>query len=183
MAKPVTASTLIANLLPEVFQTEESALLHAAREADRLGATPPGRAMREISEHARRLMPELQKLAEARGHRPARRGKLLGRMFSNVRSLGADLLLSTEKSYRGTILGAHHGIGTILFLEDVAIASGDQELADFCAAWLSERKKLVDDAESDLTWFATHPDIATSRAKPPMVAKLRPLKATTVQAA
>ncbi len=182
MAKPVTASTLIANLFPEAFQTEESALTHAGREAERLGATPPGRSMRELSEHARRVMPELLRLAEARGHRPARRGKMLGRMFSNVRTLGADLLISTEKSYRGTILGAHHGVGTFLLLEDVAIASGDQELADFCAAWLSERKKLVEDAEGDLAWFAAHPEIATSRAKPPMVAKLRPIKVTAAAA-
>ncbi len=183
MAKRATASTLITHLLPEAFQTEESAVLHAAREADRLGATPPGRAMREIAEHARRVMPELERLAEARGHRPARRVTTLGRMFSNVRTLGADLMLSIEKSYRGTLLGAHHGIGTVLFLEDVAIASGDQELADFCGAWLSERKKLVEDAEGDLAWFAAHPEVALSRATPPVIAKLRPIRAATASAA
>lgn len=182
MAKPVTASTLITHLLPEAIQTEESATVQAAREADRLGAMPPGRAMREISEHARRVLPELRRLCVARGHRPARRGTMIGRMFSSVRTLGADLMLSMEKSYRGTLLGAHHGVGTLLFLEDIAIASGDQELADFCSAWVTTRKRLVDDAEDDLAWFAAHPSVALSRAKPPMVAKLRPIGAGAAQA-
>jgi hypothetical protein len=182
MAKTTTASTLIAHLLPEALQTEESAVLHCAREAERLGAAPPGRAMREISEHARRLIPTLQRLAEARGQRAARRGKMLGRVLSNVRTFGADLLLSMEKSYRGTLHGAHHGIGTFLFLEDAAIASGDQELADFCGGWLSERKRLVEDVESELAWFAAHPEVAMTRATPPIVAKIRPHRQTAASA-
>ena len=176
MAKPATSSRLIAHLLPEAFQTEESAVLHCGREADRLGATPPGNAMREISEHARRWMPTLERLANRRKLRVTRAGKMIGRVFSNMRAFGADLLLSMEKSYRGTLTGAHHGVGTFLLLEDAAIASGDQELADFCGAWLAERKRLVEQAESDLAWFAAHPDVALSRPKPPMVAKLRPIR-------
>ena len=178
MAKPPTASALIQHILPEAFQTEESAIVHGSREAERLGATPPGRAMREISEHARRVQPELQRLAAARGHKAARRATMLGRVFSNVRTFGTDLLVSTEKSYRGTLHGVHHGIGTFLFLEDAAIASGDQELADFCAGWLSERKRLVEDAERDLAWFADHPALAMARTKLPVLAKLRPIRAT-----
>lgn len=178
MAKPATLSTLIAHLFAEAFQTEESAIVHGGREADRHGMTPPGRAMREISEHARRVMPELQRLADARGHRSTRLGKTIGRVFSNVRTFGTDLLLSLEKAYRGTLHGVHHGIGTFLLLEDAAIVSGDQELADFCGAWLSERKRLLGEAENELAWFASHPDVALARAKPPVVAKLRPVRAT-----
>ncbi len=178
MAKRVTASALIPHLLPEAFQTETSAAVHCSREADRLGATAPGRAMREIAAHARRTLPELERLATARGQRAARKGSVIGRMFSNVRSYGTDLLLSVEKSYRGTLHGVHHAIGTFSFLEDVAIAIGDQELADFCASWLSERKRLMEEAESDIAWFADHPAIALSRTKPPVVAKLRPIRAT-----
>lgn len=185
MAKHPTASTLIQYLLPESFQTEESAIVHCSREADRLGAAPPGRAMREISEHARSLMPELQRLAKARGQlAAARRGSVLGRVFSNVRTFGSDLLLSMEKSYRGTLDGVHHGVGVFLFLEDVATARTDQELSDFCGAWLAKRKELIEDAERDLAWFAEHPDVALSRTKPPIIARLsRPLRPTPEPAA
>lgn len=174
MAKPTKASTLISNLFPEIFQTEESAILHCAREARRLGATPAGQAMREVSEHARRVMPALQRLAEARGHRPARGGKIIGRLFSNLRTFGADLLLSMEKSYRGTLLGAQHGVGAFLLLEDAAIESGDQELADFCAGWIAERKPLLENVEVQLSWFAAHADVALSRPTSSVVGRLAP---------
>lgn len=133
--------------------------------------------MREIAEHARRSLPELRKLAEARRQRLAGWGFVLGRVFSNIRTYGTDLLLSTERTYRATLHGVQHSVGTFLFLEDIAVAMSDQQLADFCGAWLSERKRLLDDAERDLAWFADHPAVALSRAKPPAIAKLRPLRA------
>ena len=89
----------------------------------------------------------------------------VGHMASLVRDFGTDLFLSSEKSYRATVLGVHHGIGAIALLEDVAIASNDQELADFCAEVLLERRSLVLAAEEELAWFAEHPGVAQSRAR------------------
>ncbi len=154
---------LIDRLWPEVFQTEESARSHPAREAKRLGNSPPAFAMRAVAAHAAQSLSRWQRLAADRGHEPSRLGRGLGNAFSIVRALGSDLLMSREKSYRATVLGIHHGIGVFALLEDAATASGDQRLADSCAAWLAERRALCATAEEALAWFAEHPALALSR--------------------
>lgn len=160
----VEASPLVTVLLPEVFQTEESALLHPQREANRLAGTPPAASMLAVSAHAKEALVNLRRLAEARGHEAAEGGTTIGKIFSVLRDFGTDLFLSSEKSYRATILGIRHGLGVFMFLEDAAIASGDQELADYCAEWLAKRTKLTEAVEHDLAWFADHPDVALTRA-------------------
>lgn len=173
MSKPTPITKLIVVLFPEAFQTEESAVRHCSREAERLGKVSPGIAMRDIAEHARRILPRLRELAQTRGVELAEAGSGIARTFSMARAMATDIALSQEKSYRGTLLGIHHGIGTFLLLEDAAVASGDQVLADFCAAWLAERARLAADVERELAWFAQNPDTALSRAAPPFVTKLR----------
>jgi hypothetical protein len=162
--KAVYASDLIVLLWPEIFQTEQSAQSHPAREAKRLGDSPPASAMRAVSKHAARSLSSLQRLAAARGHTPSILGRALGQAFSIARAFSSDLLMSREKSYRATVLGIHHGIGVFALLEDAATASGDQQLADYCAEWLAERKVLCGTAEDALAWFAEHPAIAAGRA-------------------
>jgi hypothetical protein len=164
--------SLVSVLLPEAFQSEESAVTHCAREAERYASAPPGIAMRAVSAHAARTLRELRELAEGRGEKDAYAGIAAGLGLSNLRSYAVDLLLSAEKSYRGTLLGVRHGMSTFLLLEDAAVAGGDQRLADFCRAWLAERTALVEGVERDLAWFAVHPDVALARAKPAFVAKL-----------
>jgi hypothetical protein len=164
MKKTKKPSPLVAVLLPEVFQTEESALLHPTREANRLAGTPPAAAMLAVAEHAKESLGALRRLVEERGQPGAKAGTTLGRIFSVVRDFGTDLFLSSEKSYRATILGVRHGIGVFLFLEDAAIASGDQQLADYCAEWLAVRTKLAERIEHELAWFAEHPEVAMTRA-------------------
>ncbi len=162
---PMT-SKLTKTLFPEVFQTENSAVLHPEREAKRLGgATPPARAMRAISAHATAALRRLHALAAKRGRDSAESGGLaIGRLFSILRAFGSDLVLSSEKSYRATILGARHGLGVFMLLEQAALVEGDRELADFCAEWIAERSKLVEGAERELAWFAQNPDVAMTRA-------------------
>jgi hypothetical protein len=155
---------LIHALFPEAFQSEDSANVHPAREARRLGSVAPSAPMLAVSAHARASLTQLDRLARARGYAGRRTGRVLGRAFSAVRDLTTDLMMSAEKSYRGTILGLHHGMGVFLLLEDAAIADGDQELADFCARWIETRSKLIADAERELAWFAQHPRAATVRA-------------------
>jgi hypothetical protein len=164
------ASDLIDLLWPEIFQTEESARSHAAREAKRLGTSPPARAMRAVSDHAMKSLGVLQPLAAARGRAPSMLGRALGQALSVARAFGSDRLTSSEKSYRGTVLGIHHGIGAFALLEDAATASGDQQLADFCTTWLAERRALCATAEEALAWFAEHPAVATGKAHAPKIA-------------
>lgn len=172
-SRPLSSSVvLVATLLPEAFQTEQSAASHCAREAERLGDASPSHAMLAIAEHATRTLRELTKLVELRGYGEPTGAAGIGRLFSNLRNFGTDLVLSSEKSYRATLLGLHHGIDTVMLLEDAAIANGDQGLADLCSKWLSERTSLVAEAERDLAWFAQNPELAMSRAKPAFMAKL-----------
>jgi hypothetical protein len=155
---------LIHALFPEAFQSEDSANVHPAREARRLGSVAPSAPMLGVSAHARASLTQLDRLARARGYAGRSTGRVLGRVFSAVRDLTTDLMMSAEKSYRGTILGLHHGMGVFLLLEDAAIAEGDQELADFCGRWIETRSKLIADAERELAWFAQHPRAATVRS-------------------
>jgi hypothetical protein len=172
MSKPTPIAKLVAILMPEAFQSEDSAVNHCGRDADRLGNVPPGVAMRDIAEHARHVLPRLGELAQSRGMSRAQAATALGRAMSNARALAVDIAMSQEKSYRGTLLGLHHGISTVLLLEDAAVVTSDQVLADFCKSWLSERTRLVADVERELAWFAQHPDAALSRATPPFVKKI-----------
>ena len=158
------ASELVAVLFPEVFQTEESAHVHPAREAKRLEGAPPAAGMLAVSVHAKASLERLRSLAEARGHAAAEKGTAIGKLFSTLRDVGTDVFLSSEKSFRGTILGMQHGVGVFLLLQHAAEASGDDELAMFCVEWLGERRPLIEQVERDLGWFARHPDVATSRA-------------------
>lgn len=166
MSKVKTASDLLDTLLPEAFQTEESARAHPAREAERLGATPPSAAMVAISRHAAASLVRLRELAEKRGKKAAKAGVGLGQLFSLVRTVATDRLYSSERSYRLTIVGVQHGIGLFVLLEEVAATAGDEELAAFCASLLRERRALCAAAEDALRWFAQHPAKAARKAHP-----------------
>jgi hypothetical protein len=164
-----TPSSLVAVLLPEVFQAEQSVATHCGREAARLGNVSAGLAMRAISNHAKLALPRLRELAVARGQDLARGRTTIGRLLSNMRDLGGDVVISQEKSYRGALLGIHHGVDAVLLLEDTAVAGSDQALADFCGRWLRERTRLVGEVERDIAWFASNPDEALRRAMPAFV--------------
>ena len=164
MSKVTTAADLLDSLLPEAFQTEESAREHPAREAGRLGATPPAAAMMAISRHAAASLVKLRALVEKRGKKMTKAGARLGQLFSLVRTVAADRVYSTERSYRLTIVGVQHGIGLFILLQDVAMAARDEELAELCTALLVERRVLCANAEEALIWFAQHPDRAAQRA-------------------
>ncbi|MDB4943350.1 MAG: hypothetical protein JWP97_2884 [Labilithrix sp.] len=171
-----TAKELIATLFPEAFQSEESARSHPAREAKRLGSSAPAAAMSAVAKHAEAALPRLRKLAQARGLGSKTFGQDIGRLLSNVREYAIDRAVSHEKSYRATLGGIQHGIGVFAFLEDAAIASGDQELADFCAEWLGGRRELAGVVEHELSWFAQNPEVAMSRATSKAASNLIPAR-------
>ena len=151
---------LLQTLFHELFQTEQSAALHPEREARRLGTVPPADALRQVAEHARRVLVELPELASRRQLPVSRIGQMVGRMFSHARTWFADRLIQPERSYRGTLLGMRHGVDLVTLIRDSALVEGDAELAEWCARWLLEREPLVEAVAAQLQWFAETPDAA-----------------------
>ncbi len=162
----MTAKTsIVKSLFAEVFQSERSAIKHPTVEAERLGACPPADALRAVAAHASREEPVLKRLAEARGTEQSKIGAAFGELFSIGRDGLADFALSTEQSYRGTLLGMRHGYDAIHLFGLGAKAEGDLELAAWCDAWMAERGPLITAVADALAWFAAHPDRARANAK------------------
>lgn len=154
---------LLHTLFAELFQAEQSASLHCRREGDRLGDCPLGSVMRALGAHATADLPRLQTLARERGLELTEAGGMMGRMFSGVRELVADHVLSAERSYRMTVLGVRHGVDLMRLVRALAEQLGDRGLQQFCDSWLATRVLLVEDAGHRVRWFAEHP----SRAQAP----------------
>ena len=155
----------LANLVRELFQTEQSAKVHPILEAERLGDVPPARVLREIAEHAAAALAELPPLVTRHDLPVSEGGKTVGKAFSAIRDNFADLLLSAEKSYRGTLLGMRHGVDLVELVQYVGSEEGDLDLAAWCAAWLERRRPLVESAARNLSWFAANPARAREPAK------------------
>lgn len=158
--------TLLNNLTRELFQTETSAARHSVREADRLGDTPPALALRAVAAHAKDILRDLPGLAKRNGMVVSKGGVLTGELFSQVRDKVADMLIDSERSYRGTLLGMRHGIDVVRSLEQFAEQTGKLDLEAFCAAWLSTRKLLVENVADELRWFAKNPNEAVKLGRP-----------------
>lgn len=152
---------LCRKLCRELAQSEQDATIHTSREAARLGESPPSRALREIAAHAAHLRPRLDKLLLPRQPLGTHAARLVGRTFSAVRHYFVDRLLSTERSYRGTLLGLMHGLDTARLLREVAKRTDDEiRLFRFCDDLIAQREPLIREAERALSWFAIHPDTA-----------------------
>jgi hypothetical protein len=159
---------LLGRLFVELFQTETSALEHPRLEGERLGDSPPGRAMRAVSVHAARVLPELRRVAAAEGFATRSLGSWIGDAFSVARRLAFDRVLDREKSYRGTLIGMYHGVDVVRLLRAAARARRRERIAAFCDGWLDERIPLVDAAGRQLDWFGAHPDIAIESSTRPL---------------
>ena len=159
---------LLPRLFVELFQTEESACKHPQVEADRLGGSPPGLAMVAVSAHARRALPEIERLAEAEGLKTTSAGVAIGDALSAFRKLLVDRAVDREKSYRGTLVGIHHGVDVVRLLRAAARAVGRDRIVATCDAWLSERIPLVAVAVGQLDWFGANPRLALQPATEPL---------------
>jgi hypothetical protein len=160
--------SLLGRLFVELFQTEESARKHPRIEAERLGDTAPGRAMRVVSDHASRVLPELRRLAAAERLESRSLGSWIGDAFSVARRVAFDRMLDREKSYRGTLIGLYHGVDVVRLLRASARTDGRDRIAAFCDAWLDERIPLIDAAGRQLDWFAEHPQLALESSTAPL---------------
>lgn len=163
--------SLLASLFPEMFQTEQSAVTHCAREAERLGEAREAQGMLAVSRHATIALAALRDLAQARGLQSASAGRAIGTSLSELRDKIADRIISAESSYRGTLMGMRHGFDLFTLARSTAEAEGDTELASFCETWLAVRGPLIDQAAETLRWFAGHPARAMQRAAPILSAR------------
>lgn len=144
-------------LCRELAQSENSATVHTQREAKRLGNVPPAAALLALRAHATSLRPRLATLMSTRQPFGAFVGRQVGQLFSSLRHYLFDRLIDVERSYRGTLLGFHHGIATARLLREVSERLGDVHMAGFCEDLLAERVPLVEAAELEVTWFARTP--------------------------
>lgn len=155
----------LANLVRELFQAEESAKDHPIVEAERLGEVPPAEALRAVAAHARRTLAELPPLVRRHDLPTSDGGRRVGAAFSAIRDRFADLMLTAERSYRGTLLGMRHGVDLVILIQSVARIDGDVDLANWCEHWLERRRPLVEAAARELAWFAANPVRAREPAK------------------
>jgi len=161
-SKSDPSSRLFKRLGHELFQTETSAALHCRREADRLGAAPPAQALRAVANHAQDVLRELPALSALTSVPESNAGSMVGRIFSELRDKLADRIIDSERSYRGTLLGARHGIDLVRLILFAAEQHGDATLKAFCATWLERRAELVEGVADELQWFARNPEAATA---------------------
>jgi hypothetical protein len=174
--------TLVNNLTRELFQTETSAVRHSKREAARLGDTAPAHALRSVAAHAEEVLPQLPQLAERNGLIVSKGGMVVGELFSQTRDKFADMLIDSERSYRGTLLGMRHGVDVVRLLEEFARSVDNAELTQFCTQWLERRQPLVQEVDAELRWFAQNPDEAVRIARP-LFARGRARRRATAHAA
>lgn len=156
---------LLRHLSHELWQTEVSASQHCRREAERLGDTPPARALLAAAEHAEHVLEELPKVTDGRPLAKSGIGMAIGKMFSEVRDTIADKLLTSERSYRGTILGLRHGVDLVHLLRHAAASAHDEALVAFLDGWLRRREPLVGEIVAQLAWFAQTPERALKPAR------------------
>ena len=168
-----SAHGLLVSLSRELFQTETSASRHCRREAARLGDSGPAAALLAVADHADAVLLELPKLAQRNNMPVSRGGALTGELFSQLRDKLFDMLIDSDRSYRGTLLGCRHGIDVVHMLQHLANVVGKADLDAFCAAWLSTRTVLVQRVEDQLAWFARHPGHALKLARRPFVTEAR----------
>jgi hypothetical protein len=147
-------------LCRELAQSEHDAVIQVLREARRLGTTPPAEKLRAVAAHAEHLRPQFDALVESRQPVGARVGRIVGEIFSGIRFMIADRVLSTERSYRATILGLRHGLDCARLLRDVARRGGHEELARFCSDLIEARTPMLDEIARCLGWFAENSEIA-----------------------
>lgn len=163
-ARPMEQA-LIRQLSHELWQTELSASQHCRREAERLGDAPPARALLAAAEHADAVLAALPEISKERPFGNGGIGLALGKVFTEVRDTIADKLLTSERSYRGTLLGLRHGVDAVQMLRLAAARARDAQLTTFLEGWLHRRTPLVEEVANQLAWFAEHPDRALKQAR------------------
>jgi hypothetical protein len=161
---------LFEKLARELMQTETSAMVHPRREAARLLGTPLAEALLAVAAHAERSLASMP--SSLRQQPDTGLGKHLGVMLSNLRQVVIDRVVDRERSYRGTVMGIHHGIDLVRLMVPLAKLRGELPLVAWFEQWLDERRPLVERAVDQLAWFAENPKQACERGTKPLLAAL-----------
>ena len=119
-----SARAYLHSLARELFQTETSAARHCRREAERLGDTGPARALLAVADHADAVLKELPAIAERNDMPVSKGGRMTGALFSQLRDKMFDMLIDSDRSYRGTLLGCRHGLDVVRTLQQLARCNG-----------------------------------------------------------
>ncbi|MFN7143693.1 MAG: hypothetical protein ACK4YP_07960 [Myxococcota bacterium] len=152
---------LVRTLVPEIFQSERSAARHTRVEARRLGSVPPADALHAVAVHADEALRALTGMSRPLDLHGRLAGQVVGTTFSLLRVGVGDRLLDPERSYRGTLLGIHHGIETVILLRAAAEGMPEYDaLVGYLGGWLETRRRLCDDCVAQLGWFAQNPEVA-----------------------
>lgn len=164
---PPETHGLLKTSMREFFQTEMSASRHCRREAARLGEAPPARALRAVAVHADQVLAMLPALAARHNLPVSPMGATIGALFSEARDKFADLLIDSERSFRGTLLGVRHGLDLARLIRFTTAETCDLALDEFIEDWIATRAVLVQNLEDELLWFAKHPVEARRSARAP----------------
>jgi hypothetical protein len=143
---------LLEKLLRELVRSESQAVDHPAREARRIGETPPVHALREVAGHAVAMRPRLQLALDGHSLTSARGG--ISTTLSTLRQLVTDRLHDAERAYRSALLDLRHGVDVVRIIREVARIDEVFSLIRWCDDWLSARRTLVASVEAQLGWFA-----------------------------
>jgi hypothetical protein len=162
---PPETDALLKTLTREFFQTEASAARHCRREASRLGAVPPARALLSVASHATEVLASFPAVARRHGLPTSAASSVIGALFSQARDKLGDLLIDSERSYRGTLLGCRHGVDLARLMRHATYETSDLGLAEFLDEWLATRVVLVEQLEEELAWFAKNPHEARMNAR------------------
>ena len=162
----VEARAWLRALVHEFYQTERSAELHPAKEADRVGRqSAPGRAMIAVSAHAARSRESARSVFDEMRMPDEEAGAFVGEAFSAAREHVADKLLSAERSYRATMLGIAHGIDLAIVMRGLCDRLDDGDAAvTLLGAWVRERRALLEGCREALGWFHERPALARKPA-------------------
>ena len=146
---------LLDKLLRELVRCEAQALDHGAREAKKLGETPPVVALRAIAEHVDSMRERFAQVLE--GHELSVTRPAFTQALVQLRDHIVDRVHDAERSYRGALLDLRHGLDVVRVLRELARLEELFALIRWCDDWLGARRTLVARVEAQLAWFAEQP--------------------------
>jgi len=155
---------------------------HWRKLADRLEGRP-GTVLRAGAATTRELLTALEAETRARGVEsfPAAHGA--GGRAAGLRNSAGDLLLERNQAARGAVLDAQH-VSTLLgYLNRLATARGDEELAAFHATWEARMREVEEEARAAAITLGCEPADAVTPAEQGPLGRAGHRVAATVGAA